>query len=133
MNTDFILLKAQHDALRTYFQSLLPVIFKNDPLQKLDGSKTWLAKYLLWRFERENLSPFDYRPGLSSPEKEKISRRRFQLQVLMDVAYIQGHLQGHDIIRRVAPDAVALANSVYSRSDHSEADMCRLIDEMNFS
>ena len=130
MNIELELLKAQNDALRTYFLSLLPYIFRTHPQEKKDGSKTWLAKYLLWCFERENLSPLDYTQSLSSLEKDRISHRRFQLQVLMDVAYIRGGLEGCDISRRVSPDDLALADIVYSRSDGSEADMCRVIDEI---
>ena len=48
----------------------------------------------------------------------------------MDVAYIRGGLEGYDIVRKVSQDAQALADIVYSRSDGSEADMCRVIDEI---
>lgn len=130
MNIEFEMLKAQHEALRNYFISLLPYIFRTHPDEKLGGSKTWLAKYFLWRFERENLAPLDYTQSLSSHEKAPIDHRRFQLQVLMDVAYIQGGLEGYDIVRKVSQDAQALADIVYSRSDGSEADMCRVIDEI---
>ncbi len=123
MNADFLLLKAQNDAFRTYFLSLLPVIMG-------DRDRVWLAKFLLWRFERENLAPFDYISTLPSPEIEKIHHRRFQLQVLMDVAYIRGHLQGPDIIHAVSPSARTLADTVYSRSDGSEAGMCKVIDDI---
>ena len=130
MNIEFEMLKAQHEALRNYFISLLPYIFRTNPDEKLGGSKTWLAKYFLWRFERENLAPLDYTQSLSSHEKAPIDHRRFQLQVLMDVAYIRGGLEGYDIVRKVSQDAQALADIVYSRSDGSEADMCRVIDEI---
>ncbi|QCD40610.1 hypothetical protein E7745_14350 [Duncaniella sp. C9] len=130
MNIEFEMLKAQHEALRNYFISLLPYIFRTHPDEKLGGSKTWLAKYFLWRFERENLAPLDYTQSLSSHEKAPIDHRRFQLQVLMDVAYIRGGLEGYDIVRKVSQDAQALADIVYSRSDGSEADMCRVIDEI---
>lgn len=119
---DYILLKAQNDALRTYFLSLLKHIMGGD------SDKVWLAKYLLWRFERENLSPSDCMPQLDAPAKDRIDRRRFQLQVLMDVAYIQGGLEGYDIARRISPDDRALAERVYSRSDGSEA---RMVDRIN--
>ncbi len=130
MNIEFEMLKAQHEALRNYFISLLPYIFRTHPDEKLGGRKTWLAKYFLWRFERENLAPLDYTQSLSSHEKAPIDHRRFQLQVLMDVAYIRGGLEGYDIVRKVSQDAQALADIVYSRSDGSEADMCRVIDEI---
>ena len=123
MDIEFEMLKAQHEALRNYFVSLLPYIYRTHPDEKRDGSKTWLAKYFLWRFERENLAPLDYTQSLSSLEKAPISHRRFQLQVLMDVAYIQGGLEGYDILRRISRDALVLADTVYSQSNGSETDM----------
>ena len=130
MDIEFEMLKAQHEALRNYFVSLLPYIYRTHPDEKRDGSKTWLAKYFLWRFERENLAPLDYTQSLSSLEKAPISPRRFQLPVLMDVAYIQGGLEGYDILRRISRDALVLADTVYSQSNGSETDMCRVIDEL---
>ena len=122
-----ILLEAKLDALRNYFTSLLPTIFKDDP-QKDD--KVWLAKYLIWKFERDLLSPSDYTDSLTPPEKEKISHRRFQLQVLMDVAYIQGQLEGYGIPRLVNSYAAAQANRVFEASDGSEESMLPLIDKL---
>lgn len=130
MNIEFEMLKAQHEALRSYFVSLIPHIFRTHPDEKKDGSKTWLAKYFLWRFERENLAPLDFQSDLDALAKKKISHRRFQLQVLMDVAYIRGHLEGYDIVRQVSRDALALADTVYTHSDGGEDDMCRVIDEI---
>lgn len=127
MNTDFILLKAQFEALRNYFTSLLPYIFEQDPSR---DDKVWLAKYLLWQFERDNLAPFDYTDSLAPLEKERISHRRFQLQVLMDVAYIQGSLEGYGILRRVDSYAAAQARQVFAQSDGSEETMLPLIDKL---
>lgn len=125
---DQILLNAKVNAMRTYFVSLLPVIYQGD---KEKDSKVWLAKYLLWQFERESLAPYDYTNTLSSPEKERISRRRFQLQVLMDVAYIQGQLEGYDILRKVDSYAAAQAQQVFEKSvDGSEESMIPLIDAL---
>ncbi len=125
---DLILLNAKVDAMRTYFMSLLPTIYQHD---KEKDSKVWLAKYTLWQFERESLAPYDYTTQLSSPERERISRRRFQLQVLMDVAYIQGRLEGYDIIRKVDSYAAAQALQVFEKSaDGSEESMIPLIDAL---
>ena len=52
MDNELIIIKAQFNALRNYFTSLLPTIFQND---REKDSKVWLAKYLLWKFELENL------------------------------------------------------------------------------
>lgn len=129
MNIELELLKAQIKALRSYFASLLPVIFQNDGQQKADGSKVWLAKYCLWRFERENLSPLSYTLQPASPGLELIDRRRFQLQVLMDVAYIRGDLEAYGIPRVVSQASADLANHVFLHSDGGEDGMIALIDE----
>lgn len=127
MDTDLIMLKAQVEAFRNYFTSLLPTIFQND---KEKDSKVWLAKYLLWYLERQNLSPYDFSDTLPTPEKDRISRRRHQLQVLMDVAYIQGQLEEYGILRKVDSYAAAQAQQVYEQSDHSEETMLPLIDAL---
>ena len=124
---DQILLNAKVNAMRDYFISLLPTIYQHD---KEKDSKVWLAKYTLWQFERETLAPYDYTTQLSSPERERISRRRFQLQVLMDVAYIQGQLEGYDIIRKVDSYAASQAQQVFEKSDGSEESMIPLIDAL---
>ena len=94
--------------------------------------KVWLAKYLMWEFERANLLPFDYTDKLSPQQKGRISHRRFQLQVLMDVAYIQGHLEEYGILRRVDSYAASQALQVFSESDKSEDGMLPLIDKIYF-
>lgn len=127
MDTDLIMLKAQVEAFRNYFTSLLPTIFQND---KEKDSKVWLAKYLLWYLERQNLSPYDFSDTLPTPEKDRISRRRHQLQVLMDVAYIQGQLEEYGILRKVDSYAAAQAQQVYEQSDHSEETTLPLIDAL---
>lgn len=127
MDTEMILLKAQFEALRDYFTSLLSTIFEHD---KECQDKVWLAKYLLWQFERNNLAPFDYTDKLSPHEKDRISRRRFQLQVLMDVAYIQGRLEEYGILRIIDSYAAAQARQVFDRSNGSEETMLPLIDEI---
>lgn len=128
MDTDMILLKAQFQALRDYFTSLLPTIFEHD---KEKDDKVWLAKYLLWKFERELLSPFENKEKLSPLEKDKICRRRFQLQVLMDVAYIQGRLEEYDIPRIIDSYAAAQALQVFQQSENgSEELMLPLIDKI---
>ncbi|MBR1652999.1 MAG: hypothetical protein IJ692_06385 [Alloprevotella sp.] len=127
MNEDFIILKAQFHALRNYFTSLLPTIFRHD--KEMD-SKVWLAKYLLWKFERDNLAPYDLEGSHKSPDQGKIGRRRFQLQVLMDVAYIQGQLEGYGIPRLVGSYDAVQAQRVFENSDGSEETMLPLIDAL---
>lgn len=123
MNIDYLMLKAQSDAVRTYFISLFKRIMDNDT------DMAWLARYLLWRFERENLLSMSCKSQLRAPEKARIDRRCFQLQVLMDVAYIQGALEQQGEIRKISAVDAALANSVYNQSDGSEELMLPLIDD----
>lgn len=113
--------------MRNYFTSLLPTIFQHD--QEKD-SKVWLAKYLLWKAERELLAPYDLTASHKSLDQGKIGRRRFQLQVLMDVAYTQGQLEGYGIPRKVGSDAAAQAQQVFENSDGSEETMLPLIDAL---
>ncbi len=113
--------------MRNYLTSLLPTIFQHD--KEMD-SKVWLAKYLLWKFERDNLAAYDSEGSHKSPDQDKIGRRRFQLQVLMDVAYTQGQLEGYDIPRIVGSDAADQAQRVFENSDGSEETMIPLIDAL---
>lgn len=127
MDNELIIIKAQFNALRNYFTSLLPTIFQND---REKDSKVWLAKYLLWKFELENLAQYDSEDSHKSPDQDKIGRRRFQLQVLMDVAYIQGRLEGYDIPRKVSSYDAAQAQRVFENSDGSEESMLPQIDAL---
>ena len=127
MDNELIIIKAQFNALRNYFTSLLPTIFQHD---KEKDSKVWFAKYLLWKFERDNLAPYDSEGSHKSLGQDKIGRRRFQLQVLMDVAYTQGRLEGYDIPRKVSSDAAAQAQRVFENSDGSEESMLPQIDAL---
>ena len=124
MNADFILLDAKFNAFRNLFVGLLPRIDKGDT------DTVWFHKYRLWEFERDLLFAC-YDTPLSSPVMKKVDRRRFQLQVLMDVAYIQGHLEQFDIIRLIQPYAVTLANDIFEKSaDGTEETMLPLIDKI---
>lgn len=67
---------------------------------------------------------------LSPLEKDKICRRRFQLQVLMDVAYIQGRLEEYDIPRIIDSYAAAQALQVFQQSGGYEELMLPLIDKL---
>lgn len=127
MDNELIIIKAQFNALRNYFTSLLPTIFQND---REKDSKVWLAKYLLWKFELENLAPYDSEDSHKSPAQDTIGRRRFQLQVLMDVAYIQGQLEGYGILRLVGSYDAAQAQRVFENSDGSEESMLPQIDAL---
>lgn len=120
-----ILLKAQFQALRDSFIGLLPDIFHGDK------QEVWRAKFNLWSFERELLAPFENKGNLSPLEREIFCHRRFQLQVLMDVAYIQGRLEEYDIPRIIDSYAAAQALQVFQQSvDGSEERMLPLIDKL---
>lgn len=126
MDTELVILKAQFEALRNYFTSLLPTIFSHD---KEQSDKIWLAKFCLWRFDRENLVPCSSLSCPVSPETNRIDHRRFQLQILMDVAYIQGHLEEYGIARQISPESARLANWVFEHSDGSEQTMIDWIEK----
>lgn len=119
MNADFLILKAQFNALRNHYMSHLG----NNP----DKDIVWRDKYLLWLFERELLSSCD-NTQLPSPESETLERRRFQLQALMDVAYLQGHLEQFGVARLIQPESREIADAVFRDSDGSEETMLPLID-----
>lgn len=127
MDTEFVIMKAQFMALRNYFTSLLPTIFSHD---KEQSDKVWLAKFCLWRFERENLVPYSSLANQTSPETKQIDHRRFQLQVLMDVAYIRGHLEEYGILHGISQHSADFANKVYEASDGSETSMISLIEKV---
>lgn len=103
--------------------------FENDEQQKADGSKVWYAKYFIWKFERQNLSPLSYKLQPASPDLKKIDRRCFQLQILMDVAYIQGGLEEYGIPRKISQHEQSLADHVFYDSDGGEDGMVFLIDQ----
>lgn len=126
MDTDLIIMKAQFGALRNLLLSILPTFFEHD---KNAAEKTWLAKFCLWRFERENLVPYSSLANRNSPETEQIDRRRFQLQILMDVAYIRGHLEEYGILHGISRHSADFANRIYESSDGTEASMISLIDK----
>lgn len=124
MDIDMIFLKARFEALRDCFTGLLPGIFHGDK------QEVWRTKFNLWSFERELLAPFEFEDNIEPHVKEKIGRRRFQLQVLMDVAYIQGHLEECGKPRIIDSYAAALALQVFQQSgDGSEERMLPLIDK----
>lgn len=89
-----------------------------------------MDKDFICNFERESLSPLSYRLPPDAPDSDRINHRCFQLQVLMDVAYIQGQLEGYDIIRRISPDSYDLAQHAYQNSDGSEYGMLAVIDQI---
>lgn len=123
MNIEFEMLNAKVNAFRNLFLGMLSTLIK-------DPDRVWCNKFLLWNYERDLLAPFDFDDKLPSLEKEKVSHRRFQLQILMNVAYIQGKLELFDITYRIPPQDRELASKVFSRSDGSEEGMTRVIDEM---
>ena len=119
MNSDILIIKAQLHAMRSVYMG---------SLSKQGKDIAWLHKSLLWKFEKGVL-PFSESIQLPSDESEKLERRHFQLQVLMDVAYLQGNLEQFDIYRCVPPGSVKIAECVFHESDGSEETMIPLIDK----
>lgn len=127
MDIELLLLKAQLKAIRSHYMYFISNHPKKDE---------WLNKYLLWTFEREHLPlSFDEVAQPSSPGSDDnaseqyqkmIDRRRYQLQVLCDIACIVGNL---DTDRLIDPESRRIALDVYNRSDGSEEGMIPLIDE----
>ena len=121
-NSDPILLYAQIQALR---KSMIDLFESYE-----DNSASWVHKYYLWKDERDALAPYAYSEKLSAHQKAQISRRRFQLQVLMDVAYIQGNLEAIGIPRVIGLYAAAQVEKLAQQSDLSEEQMLSLIDRI---
>lgn len=124
MNTDLRLLKAQHEALRNFFLSMLSTVYQGDT------DRVWMAKFCIWRFERDNLAPYSSLCKPGAPGSERIDRRRFQLQVLMNVAYIQGRLEDRGVIWQISARDASISMDIYRKSDGSEETMLPLIDEL---
>lgn len=80
----------------------------------------WYDKFFLWKYERIML--------LFSKNKDQ-ERRCFHLQVLLDIAYIQGKLEQYDIVRFISPDSYKIAQNVFQNSDGTDETMIPLIDE----
>ncbi len=114
MDKDFILLKAQNDALRHLFMSLFKTFFKNDT------DRIWLSKYSLWLFERNNLPTFT--ADFPEDARKAIDRRRFQLQTLLDIAWLEGGLEDFEIeswFRHISPDREQFAARVFEASGNA--------------
>lgn len=120
-NTDFILLKAQFDALRIW------AITRN--LDNISSQDRWMSKYTLWRLERENLSSHKT-THTSSPETlDKIHQREYELQLLLDTAYYHGNLQEYEITRYI--DNVTLERiSKTNPDDFDEETILRNLKEL---
>lgn len=88
--------------------------------RKNQQENVWLDKFFLWKYERVMLS-------FSNNEDQE--RRSFHLQILMDIAYIQGKLEQHDVVRFISPDSYKIAQNIYQKSDGTEETMIQLIDE----
>lgn len=102
-NIELTILQAQFNALRNLFLGCM--------VQFWTPQERWRYKFILWKSERDILGEVcKHKPG--TPEGDMIDRRRFQLQVMMDVAYIQGHLGECDIIRYIDPESLKIANDV---------------------
>lgn len=114
MDKDLILLKAQNDAMRHLFMSMFKTIYKDD------SDRIWLAKYHLWLFERDNLPPFT--GDLPDDARKAIENRRFQLQTLLDIAWLEGSLEDFEIeswFRHISPDRERFAARVFEVSGHA--------------
>lgn len=102
-DVDFLILKAQVDALRMW--SMIR------DAQDLCPQEVWKSRYILWRLERENLQ--EQETALpSSPDSSRVCQRIYQLQILLDVAYIRGDLQEYGLTRYIDAKALEIATRV---------------------
>lgn len=114
MDKDLILLKAQNAAMRHLFMSLFKTFFKDDT------DRIWLAKYYLWLFERKNLPAFT--ADFPEDVRNAIDSRSFQLQTLLDIAWLEGGLEDFDFeswSRHISPDREQFAARVLEASGHA--------------
>lgn len=88
--------------------------------RKDQQENVWLDKFFNWKYERVML------PFSNNEDKE---RRSFHLQILMDIAYIQGNLGQYDVVRFISPYSHKMAQNIYQKSDGTEETMIPLIDE----
>ena len=110
-NTDFILLKAQFEALRTWTMIKCT--------ENLTSRLKWKSKYFLCRLERENL-PFADETHVSSLETKRIDRRRYELQWLLDISYVWGHLEEDDEWRYIDPLTLEKISCIDPKKDFDE-------------
>lgn len=89
---DFLMFKAQVEALRTW----TIIKFAQDQNLQL----IWKSKYHLWQLERENLQAQET-TWRASPGSSRVCQRIYELQILLDVAYIRGDLQEFGINRYI--------------------------------
>lgn len=109
MTTNEMILQAQITSLRRVADVLL-LHFWSDAENKTQ--LIWFSRYLNYKYERDILASSDFGLTDSGQQPELLARRRYHLQVLMDIAYLQGNLGELNIVRRVAPQDAALANKV---------------------
>lgn len=128
MTTNEIILKAQLASIRRTADVLLRSLWadvENKP------QLLWYARYLNYKFERDSLSPCCF--GLTEPvaQPELLEHRRYHLQVLMDVAYIQGSLGELGIVRRISPPAAALAEKVFRHYDGFDESLFQALEKID--
>lgn len=114
---DFIMLKAQVEALRTW---TMVRAAQDRNLQQI-----WKAKYLLWQLERENLQEQET-TWRASPGSNRVCQWIYELQILSDAAYIRGALQEFGIDRYIDPTISEKAECVASE-EYDEQTILRKI------
>jgi len=128
MTTNEMILQAQITSLRRVADVLL-LHFWSDAENKTQ--LIWFSRYLNYKYERDILASSDFGLTDSGQQPELLARRRYHLQVLMDIAYLQGNLGELNIVRRVAPQDAALANKVFESYDGFDESLFRAIDEID--
>lgn len=84
MNTDLFLLQSRFEAFKEMFFGYMA---SNE-----HSEVVWLNKYLFYKFERELLKAYLLRTP-DAPDYLQIDERCFELQNMMDEAYLKGNLE----------------------------------------
>ena len=128
-NVDFLMLKAEVAALRNAFLGFVKAMSDSESDLESDSesdseSYVWLNRFLLWKFERENLA--ECRTHMRTSQSiEKISRRRHLLQILCDIAFLEGELEYCGEVRKLSELDREIAADVFLNSDGTEDSLIR--------
>ena len=97
--------------------------------EKPDYPSLWYTRYLRYDYERGYLYQLSETTDPRSPEGERIEHRRFQLQILMNIAYLQGHLEDYNIIRKVSRRDQMAASKILESYDGYDESLLQAIDD----
>lgn len=126
MTENEILLTARLEALERLLDVLLYHKFGDE---KPDYPSLWYTRYLRYDYERGYLYLLSETTDPQSLEAERIEHRRFQLQILVNIAYLRGHLEDYDIVRKASRRDEAAAHKIFESYDGYDESLLRAIDD----